>query len=351
MPVGGGAGEGYVVGLTADGADSSGITIFGDIGLERLEQAGLSWRLLPELDPHRPPSAGQLDGVDAVLSFGHVPFDAGTARLFPRLRHIARFGAGYDGIDPVALAGEGVVVTTTPEEVRGPLALSAVTLVLACAHRLIENHRVTTTGNWASGRGQHRGAGVRGRVAGIVGFGGVGRQVADHLMHLGYTVITVDRPSVRESAAGAGVELCDLMTLAERSDVVVLTAALNPSSRGMISAEFLAAMREDAWLVNVARGGLVDEAALIQALQEGRIAGAALDVFDPEPPAVDNPLFTMENVILSPHALCWTADFTREVSGSVMAALLEASRGRVPGAALRRELVDPNLWRGARPAG
>ena len=175
--------------------------------------------------------------------------------------------------------------------------------------------------------------------------------MAGHLMHLGYRVITVDRPSARQSAADAGVELCDLMTLAERSDVVVLMASLTPSSRGMISAEFLAAMREDAWLVNVARGGLVDEPALIRALQEGRIAGAALDVFDPEPPAEDNPLFTMENVILSPHALCWTADFTREVSASVVEALLEASRGRVPGTALHRELADPHLWRGARPTG
>src|SRR5690606_41413575 len=85
--------------------------------------------------------------------------------------------------------------------------------------------------NWASGRGQQRGAGVRGRVAGIVGFGGVGRQVASHLMHLGYRVITVDRPSARQSAADAGVELCDLMTLAERSDVVVLTATSERSAR------------------------------------------------------------------------------------------------------------------------
>ncbi|MCW1805116.1 2-hydroxyacid dehydrogenase [Brachybacterium squillarum] len=338
----------YVVGLTSDGADASGRTMFGDIGLERLTDAGISWRLLPELDPHRAPDASSLEGVDAVLSFGHVPFDAGTARRAPRLKHVARFGAGYDGIDPVGLAAEGVVVTTTPDAVRGPLALSAVTLVLACAHRLVENHRATAAGRFSKERGKHRGQGVQGRTAGVVGFGAVGRLVAGHLQNLGYSVLTLDRPSAREPAAAMDVGTCSLLELAERSDVVVVTASLNPSSRGLISADFLAAMRPSAYLVNVARGGLVDERALVDALREGRIAGAGLDVFDPEPPAAENPLLQLDNVTLSPHALCWTEDFTRDVSASVIRSIIEVAQGMVPEAALSRDQVDTASWRGRR---
>jgi phosphoglycerate dehydrogenase-like enzyme len=336
--------EPYVVGLTADGADASGETIFGDIGLERLTAAGLQWRLLPEIPAHGPVDPSSLDGVDAVVSFGHIPFDAELVRRAPRLRHVARFGAGYDGIDPQGLASEGVLLTTAPQAVRAPMALSAVTLVLACAHRLVENHMAASTGRWVEERGRHRGIGVHGRVAGIVGFGSVGSLVAEQLQGLGMTVIALDRPSARERAAELDVELVDLGELARRSDVVVVTAALTAASRHLVDEAFLAQMRPTAYLVNVARGGLVDQAALTVALQEGRIAGAALDVLEPEPPSADDPLLRLPTVIVTPHALCWTADFTREVSTSVIDSVIAASRGVVPETAL----ADPGSeWRGA----
>lgn len=336
----------YVVGLTADGADESGFTIFGDIGLERLIAAGITWRLLPPIPSHGPVDPESLAGVDAVLSFAHVPFDADLVRRTPRLRHVARFGAGYDGIDPVGLAGEGVVVTTAPLGVRAPLALSALTLVLACAHRLVENHDVTVNGRWGTERGKHRGIGVAGRTAGIVGFGSVGTLVAEQLQTLGLSVITLDRPSAREKAAAMNVGLVDLPTLAARSDFVVVTAALNASTVGLLGEEFIAAMKPTAYLINVARGAIVDQAALTRALQEGRIAGAGIDVYDPEPPAADDPILALPNVIATPHALCWTEDFTRDVSAYVIAALIAAARGEVPETALVP--VDPATWRGAR---
>lgn len=342
--------EPYVVGLTADGADPSGMTVFGDIGLERLTDAGLQWRLLPELPGHGPVDPELLQGVDAVISFGHVPFEAEVLRQVPRLRHVARFGAGYDGIDPEALAAEGVVLTNTPDAVRKPLALSAVTLVLACAHRLIENHRVAESGHWAEGRGQFRGIGVAGRTAGIVGLGGVGLLVAEQLSMLGMNIIALDRPSARTRAAGKSIELVDLPTLAERADFVIVTAALTPQSHHLVNAEVIARMRASSYLINVARGGLVDQAALTEALREGRIAGAGLDVFDPEPPAADDPLLSMPQVTLSPHALCWTADFTRDVSASVMEAVLTAARGDIPATAVAPQAIDPTTWRGARAA-
>lgn len=340
-------GKEYVVGLTSDGADESGDTIFGDIGLERLAEAGLTWKLLPRIPAHGPVDPAVLDGIDAVISFGHIPFSAELIRQLPRLRHVARFGAGYDGIDPVALAREGVVLTTTPGGVRKPLALSGLTLLLACAHRLVENHKVTVNGQWSIGRGQHRGMGITGRTVGIIGFGSVGSLLAEYLISLGMTVIANGRSGMSARAKVLGVELLDRTELAARSDYVVLTAALTDENRRMIDHEFFKAMRTSAYFINIARGGLVDQTALAHALADGLIAGAAIDVYDPEPPANDDPLFLLDNVICTPHALCWTEDFTRDVSASVIESVIAAARGQVPAATLGRDALDETNWRGA----
>lgn len=334
----------YIVGLTRDGASSDGSTIFGDVGLERLTQAGISWRLLPEGDLGTV-GAHELDGLDAVLSFGHMPFDAALVRKAPRLKHVARFGAGYDGIDPVGLAAEGVIVTTAPEAVRKPLAISGLTLLLAAAHRLVENHRVMEKGLWKELRGEHRGPGIDGRTVGIIGFGSVGTQITEYLKVLGANVITTDRNA--SGATDFGISSFPLLEVARRSDFILVTAALTAESRGMLDARFFDAMLPTAYFINIARGGLVDQKALTQALQDGKLAGAALDVFDPEPPAANDPLFSLDNVILSPHALCWTADFTRAVSESVMTSVIQAAQGLVPPTTLNREMVDAATWRGA----
>jgi phosphoglycerate dehydrogenase-like enzyme len=338
--------NGYVVGLTADGADATGATMFGDIGLDRLEEAGISWVLLPDIPGHGPVDPAALAGVDAVISFGHIPFSAELVRAVPRLRHVARFGAGYDGIDPVALAREGVVLTNTPAAVRKPLALSGLTLLLACAHRLIENHRVVVDGRWASERGAHRGIGVDGRTVGILGFGSVGSELAQMLAPLGVTVIANTRSGSSARAAQLGIELVDRQTLAARSDFVVVAAALTAENYGMLDEAFFAAMKPSAYFINIARGGLVNQSALTAALRAGLIAGAALDVYEPEPPAPDDPLFAMDNVICTPHALCWTADFTRDVSASLMEAVIAVSRNEIPATALGTEALDAATWRG-----
>ena len=337
----------YVVGLTPDCRYADGQTMFGDLGLERLDAAGIDWHLLPESGGGIDPSA--LAGLDAVISFGHLPFDVQLARAWPRLRHIARYGAGFDGIDVEGLAGEGVVVTTTPAAVRRPLALTAVTLLLACAPRLLENHLSATRGHWQD-RGQHRGLGLPGRTVGIVGFGSVGSLVAEILgrMDLGITVLAADPRADNPRAEALGVPVVDLQTLAATADFVVSTASLTPQSRGMFDAAFFAAMRPTAWFVNVGRGGLQVQSALTQALVEGRIAGAALDVLEQEPPDPADPLLTLDNVIVTPHALSWTDDFTSGVATSMIEAVITASHGEVPATTLRPDLVEPATWRGAR---
>ncbi|WP_250444826.1 2-hydroxyacid dehydrogenase, partial [Actinotalea sp. C106] len=281
----------YRVGVTAEGVEPDGTTLFGDIGLERLAAAGLSWEVMPPAAGHAP-APEDLEPYDAVLSIGHLQFTREVVAAAPRLRHVARFGAGYDGIDLEALADAGVVVTNTPEAVRRPLAASAVTLLLALAHRLLENHAAATSGRWSE-RGRYRGPGIAGRTVGIIGLGSVGADVARLLAPFGARVVTQDRPSARDRAAELGIDCLPLEDLVAQSDYVVLTAALTPTSRHMVDAAFLAAMKPTASLVNVARGGLVDQPALTAALAEGGITGAGLDVLDPAPPLPGDPLLRL----------------------------------------------------------
>lgn len=322
----------YVVGISSDLAGPDGVTVFGDIGLDRLTAAGLRWEVVPAGPDGAAPHAAtpeMLAPYDAVLALGHWPFSRELVVAAPRLKHVARFGAGYDGIDLAGLAGEGVVVTNTPLAARRPLATAALTLLLALSHRLLDNQRAAAAGRWAD-RGRYRGLGLAGRTLGIVGFGGVGAEFAALAAPLGVRIVTVDRPSVRARATELGVELVSRERLAAEADYVVLTASLTPSSRHTVDAAFLAAMKPTSYVINVGRGPLVDHAALTDALRAGRIAGAGLDVLDPEPPAADEPLLTMDNVIVTPHALCWTADFVDAASGSAVEALVDVAQGRRP---------------------
>ncbi|NYI42653.1 2-hydroxyacid dehydrogenase [Demequina lutea] len=334
--------EPYRVGLTADCAEPDGMTIFGDVGLERLTAAGLTWEVMPPIVGHLP-NAGDLAGYDAVLSFGHLHFTRDVVSAAPQLKHIARYGAGYDGIDLEGLADAGVVVTNTPLAVRRPLALAALTMVLALGHRLVENHVAATGGRWTD-RGNYRGAGVSGRTIGILGLGGVGSDVVRLVAPLGVRVIAPDRPGSREAAAALGVELVDIDRLAAESDYVVVTAALTPSSYHLVGEHFLAAMKPSSYLVNVGRGSLVDQVALTAALRAGSIAGAGLDVLEQEPPAADEPLLHMDNVIVTPHALCWTDDFTKGVATSVIEAIIDVAQGRRP-----EHVLNPRAAQGLRP--
>lgn len=317
----------FRVAITADGASPDGSSMFGDLGLERLSDRGIQWKVLPEyLDPL---PIGHLLGFDAVLSLGHTSFDSSTLDHLPDLKLIARFGAGFESIDLAACTAAGVFVTNTPDGVRRPLALAALTLVLALAHNLPGKDRITRSGRWNE-RAQFRGHGVDGRVLGIVGFGSVGADLARLAIGIGFTVIGNNRSGVSESAEALGVSLVDVEHLLAASDYVVLTASLNEESRGMIDSRRLALMKPDAFLVNVARGGLVDQAALTRALRTRSIAGAALDVFAQEPIAPGDELLGLDNVILTPHSLPWTDEFTRDVSRSAIESILAVAAGEVP---------------------
>jgi phosphoglycerate dehydrogenase-like enzyme len=327
----------FTVAVTADAAKPDGSSIHGDLGLRRLTEQGVQWHVLPSYTDPIPPA--DLTGVHAVLSLGHIAFDARTLDHAPDLRLIARFGAGFETIDLESCTRAGVVVTNTPDAIRRPLAVAGLTLLLALAHKLLAKDRLTRTSDWAA-RERYRGAPIVGQTVGIVGFGSVGAELARLLAPLGMKVVGNNRSGRHPEAAGLGVELLGLDELLERSDYVVLCAALTPETENLIGADALARMKPSAHLINIGRGKLVDTDALRRALQTGLIAGAGLDVFEPEPLLPDDALLTLDNVVLSPHSLCWTKDFTRDVSAAALGSILATAAGKRPLNVLNPEVFD-----------
>lgn len=321
----------YRVAVTRGYAEADGTTIFGDIGLERLNRGGLTWSVLDE--PMSPLRAEALDGFDAVIVLGPEVFDVTSIPPGGRLKHVARFGAGYDAVDVDACTRAGIVLTNTADAVREPMAHTALTLLLGLAHNILIKDRLTRTGRWAE-RADHRGRGLQGATVGIVGFGGIGQSVARLVRALGVRVVAYNRSDRSAAAAEIGVEMLALDDVMVESDYVVVAVSANPDTRHLIGDRQLGLLGRDGRLVNIARGSVVDEAALIRRLQAGELAGAGLDVFEQEPVDEKNPLLTMESVIVAPHSLCWTDGFTAAVSASVIASVLDVAAGDIPDTAV-----------------
>lgn len=336
------AATGYLVAVTADVVRPDGSSVHGDLGFDRLTKRGIDWSVLPGDAPVLPPA--YFDDVDAVLVMGHTHFDAETVDRTPRLRHIARFGAGFETIDLDACTRAGVVVTNTPTAIKRTLSTAAVTMILGLLHNVVPKDRMVRESRWED-REHFRGVGLEGRTLGIVGFGSVGADVALLMQNFDMTILGTNRSGTSEAADRLGVDLVSLDELLERSDVVLLTAALTPETTGMIDASALAKMKASAFLVNVGRGKLVDTDALRDALLTGEIAGAGLDVFDPEPLLADDPILGLDNVLLSPHALGWTDQFTEAVSTAALDAIVAIAEGAMPDSVLNPEVFETEAWR------
>ncbi len=283
----------------------------------------------PETTPcSRAEMVAALTGFDGVLATLGDRFDAEVfaAAGAPRARVLANFGVGYNHIDVAAARGAGVVVTNTPGAVTEATADVAVMLMLMAARRAGEGERLVRAGAWPGWHPvQMLGQGVSGRTLGIVGMGRIGRAVARRAQAgFGMRVVFHNRSAL----ADAGVPARQLGGLAEvmaAADIVVVTVPGGPQTRHLIDAAALAAMRPGGVLVNVSRGDVVDEAALIVALEEGRLAAAGLDVYENEPD-VPARLRALENAVLLPH-LGTAVEEVRVAMGMMAADNLEAVLG------------------------
>lgn len=318
----------FRVALTRDFRSEDGTIGWGDIGIAELErEPGVEWEFLPVNET--PLSPGSLAGYDGVMVLGNA-MDAGSLMGADRLKVVARFGVGYDTIDLEACTTAGVPVVTTPDGTRGPMALAAVTLLLSVAHNVRQKDRIVRERRDWDERYEYNGLGLPGKTLGIVGFGNIGREVHRLLAPLGMRVLAYDPYFEAQKARSLGAELVSLERLMSEADAVVVTAALTPETRHLINAERLALMKKEAVMVNVARGPLIDQAALATVLREGKIRGAGLDVLEQEPAAADDPILDCDNVLLSPHATGWTDLLAYGNGSGCVRSLLEVKRGYRP---------------------
>ena len=330
----------FLVGVTRDFLRPDGSPGFGDIGLSLLERGRVTWEYLPAAAGEVPPEAAR--DYDGLLLLG-PRVTAATLAGAGRLKVVARFGVGYDNVDVPACTAAGVLLTIAPNGVRRPVAAAAMAFVLALSHKLLVKDRLTRAGRWAE-KLNHNGQGLTGRTLGVIGFGNIGRELAGLARPFDLRVIASDPWADPEAAAAAGVRLVPLDELLRESDYVVVCCALTAETRHLLDAGRIALMKPTAHLVNVARGPIVDQAALTAALRANRIAGAGLDVFDPEPVAPDDPLLALENVILTPHAICWTDECFGLIGRSADRSLLDVAAGRIPRDVVNRDaLAHPRL--------
>lgn len=283
-----------------------------------LVSAGLGVRLEPKRGARTPEQlASMLDGViGAIVSTD--PFTSAVIAGAPDLRVISRVGVGYDSIDVDAASAAGVQIATTPGGNERVVADHTLALVLALLRRVPELERDLRNGGW-NRTGRYMPRQLSGATVGLVGYGAIGRLVADRLAGFGVDLIIHD-PVL-------GDDSTPLDELLARSAVVSLHCPLLPATRHLINADTLRLMRPDAVLVNAARGPIVDEVALIEALRNGVIAGAALDVFEVEPP-LESPLLSMENVVVSPHIAGLSTVSVAEMTRRATRAVLDVVAGR-----------------------
>ncbi len=260
-----------------------------------LEAAGFEIRLEPRYFDRSPEETRRImaDATAGIVSTD--PFTAEVLAGCPQLRVLARVGVGLDTIDLPAATAAGVAVTITPDTNTATVADHTIALMLACCRRVLENDSTVRTEAWSRG-GALTGRELTGATVGIIGLGMIGRAVAERLAGFGVRLLGADLPGV----SYAGCEQVVLDTLLRQSDIVTLHVPLSPQTRGMIGQRELGLMRRGAIFINTARGGVVDETALVEALSGGHLAGAGLDVFAQEPPRA-SPLLEMTNVVLSPH--------------------------------------------------
>ena len=285
-------------------------------------------------------SAGSLVGFDALILLAPV-FDANSVPSDGRLGIVARFGVGYDTVDVNACTEAGIAVVITPDGVRRPVAVTILTFILALAGKLLHKDRITREGPTGfDKRADYMGMGLVGRTLGSIGIGNIGAETFRVCAPLGMKFIGHDPWANPEVVKGTGVELVDLDMVFRESDYLCVNTPLTEETHHIVNAKRIAMMKPTAYLINTSRGPTVDQKALVEALNAGTIAGAGLDVFDPEPPLPDDPILHLDNVIVTPHALCWTDQCFAGIGASDVQQVLMFKNGEVPSHLVNRDVAE-----------
>jgi len=328
----------FRVALTADFFAADGAPKYPDLGLSVFAgQDHLEWVQFAE---HRTPvGPDQIEGVQGVI----VLTPAVTAETVSRGRDllaIGRFGVGYDAVDVEACTDADVAVFITAGAVDRSVAEATIGWMLALTHQMRMKDSLVRTGRWDE-RSRYMGRELRSRTFGAIGLGGIGRATVGLLAGFGMNPPLAFDPFLDPRAAeAAGVRSVSLDALLAGADFVSIHCPLTDQTRGLIGRRELALMKPDAYLINTARGGIVDEDSLFEALSEGRIAGAALDCFAEEPVTRPHRFGGLDNVMLAPHCIAWTDELFRDIGRAACGGMLDLALGRTPRGVVNRQVFD-----------
>jgi D-3-phosphoglycerate dehydrogenase / 2-oxoglutarate reductase len=298
---------------------------FGPADLHRLAAAGV--RLAEVAGHERADVAAAAADADAIFVYS-ARLDAGLIGTLNRCQVIARCGTGYDNIDVPAALAHGITVTYVPAYGAEDVAEHTIALILACARRIAASDRAVQSGAWPSFAELGAMRRLAGRTVGLIGFGRIGRAVAVRAEGLGLRVIAHD-PYLHGDAAQT-VRLGSLADVLEAADFVSVHVPFESATRHLLDGAALARMRPGSYLINTSRGGVVDQAALVRALDAGQLAGAALDVLEREPPLAEAGILHRPDVLITPHSAAWTAEALDELRSTALSDVLLVLRGERP---------------------
>jgi phosphoglycerate dehydrogenase-like enzyme len=328
----------FRVGLSADFLDPQGAPAFPDIGLSLLDGIpGLTYEFLPEYHAEYLPE--QLRDYDVLISL-KPRVTAASLQGIDRLCAIGRCGVGYDNVDLTACTERDIAVYITPTAVMRPVAESIVLFILAISHNLVSKDRLVRQGRWAEST-RLLGREPRDRVVGTIGLGNIAAEAIRLLRPFGIArYLAFDPYASAARAQQLDVELTTLEVVLRESDYLMVNCALTPETRGLIGAAEIAQMKSDAVIVNTARGPIIQQQPLIEALESGRLRGAALDVFENEPLGQDSRLVNLDNVILTSHSVAWTVELFRDMGRMDCEGALAIARGEIPLHVVNRDVLE-----------
>ncbi len=318
----------FRVGVTSDLKTASGEPCFNPAAFDELSaNPDIQWEWIEAGDEITVKHAAEFDALHVNLPRVTAASIAGDDL---RLKIVARNGVGYDTVDIAALAAKGVITTNTPFAIRRPVAVAALTHAFALTGKLLTKDRLVRTGRWNE-RVEHMGVGLTTRTLGVIGAGGIGRELMGLAGPFFQDIIYSDPQTISVE----GARQTSFETLLAEADVIVVACLLTDETHHLIDAAAFARMRPTAFFINVARGPIHCETSLIAALQSGRIAGAGLDVTEEEPISDDSPLLTMDNTIITAHSLCWTDECFEDIARTALRSIVDVSLGNQPAHVVR----------------
>ncbi|WP_026699701.1 C-terminal binding protein [Salibacterium aidingense] len=278
--------------------------------------------------------------VDGIIN-QYAPLSKEVIQSLSRCKIISRYGVGFDTIDVNTATKHGIMVSNVTDYCAEEVSNHAFALLLACARKIVQLHESVRNGNWDPKimKPAYR---MSGQKLGLIGFGNIPQMLSKKAQAFGLEVMAYDPFASLKTAASMGVHMVDLDILCRESDFISVHPPLNEKTRGMLSDDQFSLMKTSAFVINTSRGPVIDEAALIRALQTEEIAGAGLDVLETEPMMPDHPLRDMDNVILTPHAAYYSTASELELKQKTAQNVADVLSGRTPSYLVNQELKQSN---------